>query len=61
MVEEGRAQVASERVGARLVAFALALVLVFGAAFGLGRAVGPVGDDAPPAHSEMDMDHGGDP
>ncbi len=36
----------------RLAAFAVGLVAAFGAAFGLGRAVGPVGsDDRPPAEA----------
>jgi hypothetical protein len=43
-------------VAARLAAFAVVLLAVFGAAFGLGRAVGPVGSDAPdvPATSHRD-------
>ena len=38
----------------RLAAFGVALVAVFGAAFGLGRAVGPVGstDDPAPEHRD---------
>jgi hypothetical protein len=35
-----------------LGAYALALALVFGAAFGLGNAVGPVGTVAEVPHSE---------
>jgi hypothetical protein len=34
-------------VPARLGAFAVGVMVVFVAAFGLGRAVGPVGDDPP--------------
>jgi hypothetical protein len=41
----------------RLAAFALGLVAVFGAAVGVGNAVGPVGPAAPPA---MDAGHGAD-
>jgi hypothetical protein len=36
-------------IPARLAAFTLGLVAVFGAAVGIGRAVGPVGPAAPPA------------
>ena len=39
----------------RLAAFGLGLVAVFGAAVGVGNAVGPVGPAAPPA---MDAGHG---
>ncbi len=51
----------AERVGARLAAFGVALALVFGAGFGIGRAVGPWdrGGPAPaPDHGGMEMDHG---
>ena len=41
----------------RLAAFGLGLVAVFGAAVGVGNAVGPVGPAAPPA---MDAGHGTD-
>ncbi|MBK6855777.1 MAG: hypothetical protein IPG97_04260 [Microthrixaceae bacterium] len=34
--------------GLRLAAFAVVLVMIFGAGFGLGRAVGPVGTDPSP-------------
>lgn len=34
----------------RLAAFAVGTVAAFGAAFGVGRVVGPIGDDGPPAH-----------
>jgi hypothetical protein len=33
----------------RLAAFAVGLLAAFGAAFGLGRAAGPLGDDGHPA------------
>jgi len=36
-------------VFAKLAGFAAILIVTFGAAFGVGRAVGPVGDDDPPA------------
>jgi hypothetical protein len=55
-------------VGVRLVAFAVILLAAFGAAFGVGRAVGPIGDDRPapdaPAATTTTMpgmDHGGHP
>jgi len=35
--------------GLRLAAFAVVLVMIFGAGFGLGRVVGPVGSDPSPA------------
>ena len=41
----------------RLAAFGLGLIAVFGAAVGVGNAVGPVGPAAPPA---MDAGHGTD-
>ena len=48
---------------AKVAAFAVGLVVAFGAAFGVGRAVGPLGEDRPPAavtdHGDMDM--GGHP
>jgi hypothetical protein len=34
-------------VPAKLAGFAVILIVAFGAAFGIGRAVGPVGDAAP--------------
>jgi hypothetical protein len=34
-------------VPAKLAGFAVILLVAFGAAFGIGRAVGPVGDAAP--------------
>ncbi|WP_421121482.1 hypothetical protein ACE2AJ_09090 [Aquihabitans daechungensis] len=34
---------------AKLAGFAVILLATFGAAFGIGRAVGPVGDDRPSA------------
>jgi hypothetical protein len=37
----------------RLAAFAVGLLAAFGAAFGLGRAVGPLGDAAEPAPHRM--------
>jgi hypothetical protein len=55
----------------KLAGFALVLVATFGAAFGIGRAVGPVGDTGQPAPmptmssttstttSTMDAGHGG--
>ncbi len=47
----------------RLGAFAAVLVLVFGAALGVGAAVGPLDDGAGATHSgsstEMQMDHDG--
>lgn len=56
------------RVAATLAGFAVGLVAVFGAAFGIGRAVGPIGDDRPTPGSVsttmpggMDMDHGSTP
>lgn len=46
-------------VPARLAGFALVLALSFGAAFGLGRAVGPVERDAPAAdHGTTGGEHG---
>jgi hypothetical protein len=35
----------------KLAGFAVVLVAAFGLAFGVGRAVGPVGDDASPSPS----------
>jgi hypothetical protein len=35
----------------KLAGFAAVLALAFGAAFGIGRAVGPIGDDRPAAPS----------
>ena len=46
----------------RLAAFALALLLVFGAAFGAGAAVGPFdGDDPPPSGPPPTWSHGDHP
>ena len=39
-------------VVARLVGFALVLLLLFAGGFALGRAVGPVGAEAPPVAVE---------
>jgi hypothetical protein len=36
-------------VPTKLASFALVLALAFGAAFGIGRAVGPIGGDGDPA------------
>lgn len=48
-------------VPARLAGFALVLALSFGAAFGVGRAVGPVERDDPAVdRSTTDPGHGGD-
>lgn len=44
---------------ARIATFLVGLTVVFGAAFGLGRAVGPVGssdDDRDPVHTEHPAD-----
>jgi hypothetical protein len=50
---------------AKLAGFAVIALAAFGAAFGVGRAVGPVGDDPAPAPSAAttttDPDHGGHP
>ena len=49
---------------AKLAAFAVGALAAFGAAFGVGRAVGPIGstgsDDAPshPVHAEHRMEVG---
>ena len=49
----------------KLAGFALVLLATFGASFGIGRAVGPVGDDSAPAPTRtattttMVKDHGG--
>ncbi len=51
-------------VPAKLAGFAVILLATFGAAFGIGRAVGPVGDDPAPAGTTpttVPMDHGGHP
>lgn len=52
----------------RLSLFAAGLVVAFAAAFGVGRAVGPVGDDDPapptttaPIEQVGDPDHGEHP
>jgi hypothetical protein len=48
-------------VSARLATFAVVVVAAFGAAFGLGRAVGPIGEGDPmpvPADAPAN-DHGG--
>lgn len=46
----------TESVPFRLAAFAVGTLAAFGAAFGVGRAVGPIGDDPPthdtPAHEQ---------
>ncbi len=56
------------KVTASLAAFAVGLLAVFGAAFGIGRAVGPIGDQEPAPGKVtttmpggMDMDHGSTP
>lgn len=48
---------------AKLAGFAVILLLAFGASFGLGRAVGPVGDDPAPATpvTTTGTEHGGHP
>ncbi len=48
---------------AKLAGFAVILVAAFGAAFGLGRAIGPVGDDPAPAVpvTTTQAEHGGHP
>ncbi len=50
-------------VPTKLAGFAVILLATFGAAFGVGRAVGPVGDDpAPPpvtTTTTTEPDHGG--
>ena len=50
-------------VPVRLAVFAVGLVAAFGAAFGIGRAVGPVGDDqpAPGVTTTVPMEHGEHP
>ncbi|WP_426574379.1 hypothetical protein [Aquihabitans sp. McL0605] len=52
-------------VTVRLAIFSVALLVAFGAAFGLGRAVGPIGGDAstpgPSVTTTMPMDHGSHP
>jgi hypothetical protein len=48
-------------VAARLAGFAMVLTLSFGAAFGIGRAVGPVDRDEPAAdHGTTPGPHDGD-
>ncbi len=42
---------------AKLAGFALGLAAVFGAALGVGNAVGPVGPSAPPAVESPDGGH----
>jgi hypothetical protein len=42
------------KTSAKLPAFALGLTAVFGAALGVGNAVGPVGPAAPPAVDSPD-------
>lgn len=42
---------------AKLAAFTLALVIVFGAGLGIGRAVGPL-DDRPSTQMDQQMDMG---
>ena len=50
-------------VAAKLASFGAALVVTFAIAFGVGRAVGPVGDDGPTPSSTttttIDPNHGG--
>jgi len=48
-------------VGARLGAFAAIVVVAFGAAFALGAAVGPDGDENPTSTTSttVAVDHGG--
>jgi hypothetical protein len=53
-------------VPAKLAGFAVLLLAAFGAAYGVGRAVGPVGDAPTPAPgapvtTTMAPDHGGHP
>jgi hypothetical protein len=53
-------------VPAKLAGFAVLLLATFGAAYGVGRAVGPVGDaptpaPAAPVTTTMAPDHGGHP
>lgn len=45
-------------VAARLGAFALGLVLVFAAAFGVGRAVGPLDSDPGAPSAPHGAEHG---
>lgn len=40
-------------VPAKLAGFAVVLLATFGAAFGVGRAVGPIGDETDPAPMDM--------
>jgi hypothetical protein len=52
-----------ERIPLRIAAFAVGLLAAFGAAFGLGRAVGPLDDQPTPAPASTTttthpMDHG---
>jgi hypothetical protein len=50
-------------VPAKLAGFAVVLLVTFGAAFGVGRAVGPAGDDPAPTPAATTSttvpDHGG--
>lgn len=52
----------ADSVALRLGAFAVGLLAVFGAAFAVGRAVGPLGDDPAPSTpattTTQPMDHG---
>lgn len=41
----------------RLAAFAVALLVVFAAGWGIGAAVGPIGDEPTPV-THTDADHG---
>lgn len=45
-------------VPVRLGAFVAVLVVAFGAAFGIGAAVGPLDDGTGTTDAEMQMDHG---
>jgi hypothetical protein len=50
-------------VPVRLAVFDVGLLAAFGAAFGIGRTVGPVGDDqpAPGVTTTVPVDHGEHP
>ena len=53
-------------VPAKLAAFAVALVATFALSYGVGSAVGPIGNDPAPTSpvattTTMAMDHGGHP
>ncbi|WP_175284100.1 hypothetical protein [Gordonia neofelifaecis] len=47
---------APSRPGVRIAAFAAGLAVVFGATFGIGRAVGPWDTDPQPSHGTV-MQH----